>query len=96
MTKRAGLAARSKAVTAAMAAHGGDTAPAAPTPAPTAEQTAPKARTVGLTLRLDEDRHGALMDVAHALSKQRGRRVSVHSLLVEAVDLVLERHAAGE
>ena len=96
MTKRTGFAARSKSISAAMTAHRGEAEPEVPNVAPTNDQMAPKARTVGLTLRLDQDRHGALMDVAHALSKQRGRRVSVHSLLVEAVDLVLERHGAGE
>lgn len=48
-----------------------------------------------MTLRLSEDQHARLMDIAHSLTKERRQRVSIHSLLLEGVEMVLKRHGAG-
>lgn len=50
------------------------------------EQAAPAVKAVAMTVRLDADRHDRLRTIAF-----HSRR-SLHSLLVEGVDLVLKKH----
>lgn len=81
MAKRVGLSARGSAVQAALIAGAGDgKAEAEPAPEKPAE-----ADKVAMTVRLDGERHEALRRLAF------DRRVSIHRLLVEGVDLVLGR-----
>ena len=56
--------------------------PAPPPPLPTVKE---KAKPVGLSVRLDHDTHEALRRIAF------DERVSIHSLLMEGVDLVLKK-----
>lgn len=50
------------------------------------EQAVPSGKAVAMTVRLDADRHDQLRTIAF-----HSRR-SLHSLLVEGVDLVLTKH----
>lgn len=85
MAKRASLSARKGAVQAATAAS-------------EAESTG-GGKKVGLAVRLDLDRHEQLQDLANSLTRQSrregGGRVSIHSLLLEGVDLVMAKYGGG-
>ena len=85
--QKPGLRARSSSVQAALTAQGtGEKAaeiPPAPAPLPPAVKE--KAKPVGLSVRLDHDTHEALRRIAFE------ERVSIHSLLMEGVELVLKR-----
>ena len=69
MSKRTSLTARSKSVAAAI----------------TAAADGVEGRVVGLTVRLNADKHEKLRRIAFE------KRISIHSLLLKGVDLVLER-----
>lgn len=56
------------------------------------EAPAERVKPVGLTVRLDQTMHEKLLDLAHDLTKQRRKRVSIHSLLMEGIDLMLAKH----
>lgn len=76
--KRPGLMARSATVQAAMVAAKEPEAPATASPPPR------KGGIVGLTVRLDPAIHDELRRIAF------DERVSIHSLLLESIDLLLK------
>jgi len=51
------------------------------------DKDAPQGKPVSQTIRLDPDRHDALRTIAF------NERRSMHSLLVEGVDMVLRKHS---
>ena len=83
-----GLRARSSSVQAALTAAHGAGEPAAepaPVPAPAAPPAATeKVKPVGLSVRLPYETHEALRKIAF------DERVSIHSLLMEGVEMVLK------
>ena len=87
MTKRPGLAARNGAVQAALNAAKTTAPPPATMAKEILEESKPKAKPVGLTVRLDPATHEELRRIAF------NERVSIHALLLEGIDLVLKnRH----
>lgn len=85
MAKRSGLSARSGSIQAAIIAAKGDQA-AEGKNAAKGNSVRPAARTVGLTVRLDERTHDRLRKVAF------DERVSIHSLLLEGIQAALAKH----
>lgn len=85
MTKRSSLTARNSSIQAAMvAASGQETAPLKSRSKEASK--ASEAKAVGLSVRLTADTHEALRRIAF------DRRVSIHSLLLEGVDFVIQKH----
>lgn len=84
--KRSSLTARNSSIQAAMVAAGGgqDKPVRKAAPKPSSEPTHTKA--VGLSVRLTPDLHDALRRIAFE------RRVSIHSLLLEGVNFVIQKH----
>lgn len=87
MARRSGLSARSGSIQAAIVAARG-TGPADEIAAVSGPAARCKGRTIGLTLRLDEEAHDRLRRIAFE------KRVSIHSLLLEGVEAVLAKHGS--
>ena len=85
MAKRSGLLARSGSIQAAIVAAKGGAA-AENRDALDAKSGAPKGKTIGLTVRLDQRTHDRLRKVAF------DERCSIHSLLLEGIEAALKRH----
>jgi len=84
-SKRAGFEARNSSVQAALAAAQGAASGKGKSAA--TGKGAPLERAVGLTVRLDSSTHEQLRSIAFK------KRVSIHSLLLEGVDLVLRKQS---
>ena len=85
--QKPGLRARSSSVQAALTAQSTGEKPPELPPAPVSPPLAvkEKAKPVGLSVRLDNETHETLRRIAF------DERVSIHSLLMEGVDLVLRK-----
>jgi hypothetical protein len=85
MKKRTGLSARNGSIQAAIVAAKGEAASTKGN-ALNGKAAKERGRPVGLTVRLDQLTHDRLRKIAFE------NRVSIHSLLLEGVEVALKRH----
>ena len=83
MAKKTSLRARSSAVKAATAA------------ATDTDTAAPKGKKVGLAVRLGPDKHKELVQLVTDIYMKTNERKSIHSLLLEGLDMVIAKYQKG-
>ena len=82
MAKKTSLRARSNSVKAAMTA------------AADTDTAAPRGKKVGLAIRLNPDKHLELVQLTTDIYTRTGERRSIHSLLLEGLDMVMAKHGS--